>query len=112
MYTIHDFDFVRNFDDTYLKLLAEAIEVVKKERKEAEIRLRKEWIEEHWLAVMAHPNAAIKFVGNRTIVAIYDRHDGVRVGTAYPINGDVYNCEIGIAVAYAKAMGEPIPACI
>ena len=58
---------------------------------------------------MAHPYAAIRISEKRTIVAIYNRYDGVKIGTAYPINGDVYDYETGVAVAYAKALGETIP---
>ena len=42
-------------------------------------------------------------------MATYSRYDGMKIGTAYPINGDAYDHDIGIAVAYAKAMGERIP---
>ena len=109
MYSIHDFGFVRNFNDAYLELLAEAVEKVRKERKEAEIRRRKEWIADHYWSFKESPHTAVQVTGKRPIVAIYNRYDGVRIGTAYPINGDVYDYETGIAVAYAKALGERIP---
>ena len=109
MYSIRDFGFVRNFDDAHLELLAEAVEKERKERKEAEIRRRKDWIQTHYWAFVGHSNASVQVVGKRTIVAIYNRYEGVKIGTAYPINGDVYDHETGVAVAYAKALGECIP---
>ena len=70
---------------------------------------RKDWIANHYWGFMGHPNASVRYNGKRTIVAIYNRHCGVKIGTAYPINGDVYDHETGVAVAYAKALGESIP---
>lgn len=70
---------------------------------------RAEWIQNYYWSFVGHPNSAIQVTGERTIVAIYSRHDGVRIGTAYPIKGDVYDHETGIAVAYAKALGDRIP---
>ena len=78
-------------------------------RKIEEARLRENWVKAKVHAYLTHPNANCLFVGNRTIVSLYSRNTGTLLGTSYPIHGDVPNRDVGIAVAYAKAMGETIP---
>ena len=80
------------------------------ERRRAEkARQRENWVTAKVHAYMAHPNAEAIFVGNRTIVSLFNKNTGVLIGTSYPIHGDVFDRDVGIAVAYAKAMGETIP---
>ena len=84
-----------------------ASEMAKREEHRAKRRM--DWIINHYWCCVGHPNAAVHISGQRTIVAIYSKYDGVKIGTAYPINGDTYDHDTGIAVAYAKAIGEHIP---
>ena len=100
---------VSNLTDTDLSNLFNSCATELQKRADQRVKRRKDWIDEHWIAFLAHPNAAVHTSGKRTIVAIYSRYEGVKIGTAYPINGDVFNSETGVAVAYAKAMGERIP---
>ena len=95
-------------DKDVMKLFEECtLELARRE--DAKTKRRKDWITNHYWGFMGHPNASVHTCEKRTIVATYNRYDGVKIGTAYPINGDVYDYETGVAVAYAKALGEPIP---
>ena len=98
-----------NLTDTDLANLAKACAAETTRREETRHARRAEWIHNHYWGFVGHPNASIQVIGKRTILALYSRYDGVKIGTAYPINGDVYDEVTGIAVAYAKAMGERIP---
>ena len=103
---------VSNLTDTDLSNLFHSCATELQKRADQQAKRRKDWIDKHWIAFLSHPNAAVHVSGKRTIVAIYNRYEGVKIGTAYPINGDVFNSETGVAVAYAKALGESIPAYI
>jgi hypothetical protein len=71
---------------------------------------RKKWVDERYYAFLGHPNATSIQVGETTVVALYHRYyGGIRIGKATPIHGDKFNREVGIAVAYAKAIGEEVP---
>ena len=98
-----------NLTDTDVMKLFEERTLELARREEAKTKRRKDWIQSHYWAFVGHPNASIQVIGKRTILALYSRYDGVKIGSAYPINGDVYDEVTGIAVAYAKAMGERIP---
>ena len=101
-----------NLSDTDLSNLFHSCTTELQKRVDQQAKRRKDWIDKHWIAFLSHPNATVHVSGKRTIVAIYNRYEGVKIGTAYPINGDVFNSETGVAVAYAKALGESIPAYI
>ena len=103
---------VSNLVDTDPSNLSNSCAIKLQKRKDRRIKRRKEWIDAHWLAFLAHPNATVHISKNLTIIAIYDHCNGIKIGTAYPINGDVYDHKTGVAVAYAKALGEPIPSII
>lgn len=47
-------------------------------------------------------------IGETTVVAV-KWMNGIRMGTATPVNNDEFDVHTGIAVAYAKAVGESIP---
>ena len=98
-----------NLTDTDVMKLFEECTLELARRDEAKARRRAQWLTNHYWSFMSHPNATVHICEKRTIVAIYDRCNGVKIGTAYPINGDVYDHDTGIAVAYAKALGERIP---
>lgn len=100
---------VSNLTDTDLSNLFHSCADELQKRADQRTKRRTDWIQTHYWGFVGYPNSDIQVAGKRTIVAIYSRHDGVRIGTAYPINGDVYDYETGIAVAYAKALGERIP---
>lgn len=100
---------VSNLTDTDLSNLFHSCADELQKRADQRSRRRTEWIKSYYWSFMAHPHAAVHTSEKRTIVAIYSRYDGVKIGTAYPINGDVYDHETGVAVAYAKALGDSIP---
>ena len=100
---------VSRLTDSDLRNLRFAVaeEISKRERKREEER--RKWIDGHYFAFLNYPNATSIQVGDTTIVAVYARNTGVRIGTAKPVHGDVFNKEVGLAVAYAKAFGDTIP---
>lgn len=100
---------VSNLTDTDLSNLFHSCADELQKRADQRTKRRAEWITNHYWSFMGHPHATVHTSEKRTIVAIYNRYDGVKIGTAYPINGDVYDHETGVAVAYAKALGESIP---
>lgn len=100
---------VSNLTDTDLSNLFHSCADELQKRADQRTKRRNEWIQSHYWAFVGRPNASIQVIGKRTILALYSRYDGVKIGTAYPINGDVYDHETGVAVAYAKALGESIP---
>lgn len=88
-----------------IKFSAEELAKRAEKRKEE----RTTWVKEMWDAYLMHPNATFYCRENLTIVAVYSRYGDTRIGTAFPINGDVFDEKTGIAVAFAKAIGEPVP---
>ena len=100
---------VSNLNDTDLSNLFNSCATELQKRADLRTKRRKDWIQSHYWAFVGHPNASVQTIGNRTIVALFNHYDGVRIGTAYPVHGDAYDEVIGIAVAYAKATGERIP---
>jgi hypothetical protein len=100
---------VSNLTDIDLSNLFHSCADELQKRADQRSRRRTEWIKSYCWSFMAHPHAAVHTSEKRAIVAIYDRYDGVKIGTAYHINGDVYDYETGVAVAYAKALGKHIP---
>jgi hypothetical protein len=82
-------------------------ELTKRAEKRKEMRAA--WVKKMCDAYLSHPNACSHIRENLTIVAIYSHCCGTRIGTAFPVNGDTYNVDTGIAVAFAKAIGESVP---
>ena len=78
-------------------------------RNEERKRLREKWIDDSFFCYLNHPSSTVMRVGDTTVVAIYSRHNGLRMGRATPIKGDEFDVRVGVAVAYAKACGESIP---
>lgn len=100
---------VSNLTDTDIsRLLADCQRELERrqERKAAE---RQKWIDGYYYAFLNHPNATAIQVGDTTVVAAYARNTGMHIGTAKPVHGDVFNREVGLAVAYAKAFDTIIP---
>ena len=100
---------VTNLTDTDIsRLLAECQrELERREQHRATERQR--WVDDYYYAFINHPNATAIQVGDTTVVAAYGRNTGMHIGTAKPVHGDVFNREVGLAVAYAKAFNAIIP---
>lgn len=70
---------------------------------------RKRWVESCYYGFMSHPNASFTQMGDVTVVAVYSKVKGIVMGTARPVHGDTFDKAVGIAVAYAKAIGIRVP---
>ena len=70
---------------------------------------RAAWVRKMCGLYLCHPNSTCMQIGEITVVSVYSWYDGLRMGKARPVNGDVYDADVGIAVAFAKACDEPIP---
>ena len=79
----------------------------RKQRKRKEERQK--WIEDYFYRFLRHPNATSIQVNETIVVAFYERNTGMHISTAKPIQGDVFDMEVGVAVAFAKALGDTIP---
>lgn len=100
---------VSRMTDTDLNTLYNAILAEKATRQKRREEKRVGWILSHYSAFMSHPNATAVVVDDVTVVAVYSGYNGIQTATARPVHGDVYDDDTGIAVAYAKVMGEIIP---
>jgi benzoyl-CoA reductase/2-hydroxyglutaryl-CoA dehydratase subunit BcrC/BadD/HgdB len=100
---------VSRMTDTDLNALYNAILAEKATRQKRREEKRAGWILSHYSAFMSHPNATAVVVDDVTVVAVYSGYNGIQTATARPVHGDVYDDDTGIAVAYAKVMGEIIP---
>lgn len=79
----------------------------RRERKRQEERQK--WTNHYFYSFLSHPNATSIQVDETIIVAFYERNTGMHISTAKPIQGDVFDMEVGVAVAFAKALGDTIP---
>lgn len=77
----------------------------RRERQRKEKRLQ--WITSH-IRQYKNSTANHEVVGKTVVVAVR-WYDQIAIAKATPINNDVFDLDTGIAVAFAKAMGERIP---
>ena len=98
-----------NLTDADLSRLMSECHTEQRRREERRAAERQKWIDGYYYAFLNHPNATAIQVGDTTVVAVYARNTGMHIGTAKPVHGDVFNREVGLAVAYAKAYGDTIP---
>ena len=98
-----------NLTDSDLSRLMSECHAEQKRREERRAAERRKWVDGYYYAFLSHPNATAIQVGDTTVVAVYTRNTGMHIGTAKPVHGDVFNREVGVAVAYAKACGSQIP---
>ena len=100
---------VTNLTDTDIsRLLAECQRELER-RENQRTAERKRWIESCHYCFVSHPNASLIQMGDVIVVAVYNRVKGIVMGTARPVHGDKFDKAVGIAVAYAKAIGVPVP---
>lgn len=98
-----------NLTDAELSRLMKECHSEQKRREERKTAERKKWIGDYFFACLSDPNATAIQVGNTTVVAAYERDNGIHIGTAKPVHGDVFDEKVGIAVAYAKAFNIRVP---
>lgn len=107
MKTINIFDLSKLTDDDLSKLITECM--TEQKRRECEEEERDRWIGGYYCAFLNHPNASVIHVGETTVLALWSRNLGLKMATATPVRGDVFDHYTGVAVAYAKAVGDEIP---
>lgn len=98
-----------NLTDADLSRLMSECHTEHRRREERKAAERQKWVDGYYYAFLNHPNATAIQVGDTTVVAVYARNTGMHIGTAKPVHGDVFNREVGLAVAYAKAFDTIIP---
>lgn len=108
MKTINSFPLSQLSDAELSRLLVECgMEQARREERRREARQK--WVDGYYYAFLNHPTAVATQVGDTIVVAVYARNTGMHIGTAKPVHGDVFNREVGLAVAYAKAFNVAIP---
>ena len=95
--------------DAELSRLMSECNTEQKRREERRTAERKKWIGDYFFACLSDPNATAIQVGDTIVVAAYERDNGMHIGTAKPVHGDVFDEKVGVAVAYAKAFGIIVP---
>lgn len=106
--TNFSFGVSRMTDNDLMNLcLAVADEMARRE--EARKERRAKWVRDYHGAFLRHPNATYKVLGKTVVVSVYDRCTGIHMSATTPIGEDKFELSTGIAVAFAKAMGERIP---
>lgn len=100
----------KTLDDKSLSVLYANLAREINARAEAMKTKREQWVRTMIKRYLYHSHTASKQIGKITIVSVYDDYYGSpSIGTSRPINNDKYDKDVGIAVAFAKAIGEPIP---
>lgn len=108
MKTVNTFSLSKLTDADLFRLAADCFaEQERRERERKERRSR--WIRDYHSAFLRHPNATHKVLGETVVVSVYDRCTGIHMGVTFPHGEDKFELSTGIAVAFAKAMGERIP---
>lgn len=80
-------------------------------RREAEKqKRRRDWIEDRLHDFHMRAGSYVKM--DSTVVVVVRWNGAVRIGKTTPTKNDKFNLETGVAVAFAKAIGETIPSYI
>lgn len=108
MKTINNFVLSKLTDAELSRLLFEC-GMEQERREEARKERRSKWVRDYHSAFLRHPNATYKVFGKTVVVSVYDRCTGIHMSTTTPVGEDKFELSTGIAVAFAKAMGERIP---
>lgn len=80
-------------------------ETCSRERKRKQ--MRQDWIYRY--AQEAYHRGNFEVINNNTVVVAVCHNDHIVMGKTTPINGDKFDLDTGVAVAYAKAIGVRIP---
>ena len=108
MKTIHTFSLSKLSDEELMELASNCCEERQRRERERKER-RSRWIRDYHSAFLRHPNATYKVLGETVVVSVYDRYTGIHMSATTPHGEDKFELSTGIAVAFAKAMGECIP---
>ena len=108
MKKVHAFS-LDSLNDKALEVLYNDVCKEMHSRTEAKAAKRAAWVKHMYQLYLCHPNATLMRIGEVTVVSVYNRYVGLRMGRARPVKGDKYDANIGVAVAFAKACNESIP---
>lgn len=98
--------YVNKYTDSDLRALLEAVQREMTARKQRREQARKEWISRYSNEAYHYGNYIV--VGNTVVVAV-EKNGSIEIAKTSPINGDKFNLDTGVAVAYAKAIGVRVP---
>ena len=98
---------LRQWNDFELVELTHLLEAEARRRIDERNNKRIQWIASH-IRQYKHCTANHEVVGETVVVAV-QWYGHIAIAKATPIKGDVFDLDTGIAVAFAKAMGESIP---
>ena len=101
--------YVNKYTDADLQALLEAVQREMTARKQRREQARKEWIYRYANEAYHYGNHIV--VGNTVVVAM-KKNGSIEIAKTTPINGDKFDLDTGVAVAYAKAKGIHIPSFI
>ena len=101
--------YVNKYTDSDLQALLEAVQREMTARKQRREQTRKEWIYRYSNEAYHYGNYIV--VGNTVVVAM-EKNGSIEIAKTTPINGDKFDLDTGVAVAYAKAKGIHIPSFI
>ena len=107
MYKNSLYHLVSNLEDSELEELVILIADEKTRRAVERAELRRRWVDRQ-LKRYDQLDGAHKRIGNTIVVAISSMGPA-QIGIATLVKGDTFDRKIGIAVAFAKAIGETIP---
>lgn len=108
MKTTNTFSLSHLSDEELMTLASSCCEERQRRERERKER-RSKWIRDYHSAFLRHPNATYKVLGKTVVVSVYDRYTGIHMGATTPCGEDKFELSTGIAVAFAKAVGERIP---
>lgn len=98
--------YVNKYSDAELHTLLEAVQDEIAKREDARKRKREEWIYHYSDEAYLHGDYIV--VGDTVVVAV-EKNWEIKIAKTHPINGDKFDLDTGVAVAYAKAIGLRIP---
>lgn len=98
--------YVKQYTDTDLQALLEEVQREMTARKQGRERARKEWVYRYSTDAYHYGNHIV--VGNTVVVAV-EKNGSIEIAKTSPINGDKFDLDTGVAVAYAKAIGLRVP---
>lgn len=106
MKTVNTFALSKLTDEELMELASNCCEErQRRERQRKEKRVQ--WITSH-IRQYKNCTANHEVVGETVVVAV-QWYGHIAIAKTTPINSDVFDLDTGIAVAFAKAMGERIP---
>ena len=98
--------YVNKYSDAELHTLLEAVQDEITKREDARKRRRAEWIYRY--SDEAYLYGSYIIVGDTVVVAV-EKNGEIEIAKTHPINGDKFDLDTGVAVAYCKAVGVPVP---